>query len=379
MLLPLLLETFPAFATSLPRLTAILAAENRLMGASMDLKRRIAGVAAVAAIALGAGHLVQNLSAGKTPAARPSAQLQEKPKAVQTVAAGPEVTAPAPAPAPDPALATVTPSAPAPLPAPAPAPLLTEAPAAEAPPTPALPGAPALAEAPVAAPVAVPDCSVTLDLVPETHAMIGVTLLAACHENERVILQHAGLAVTAMTTASGALFTGLPGLESDATVTAIFVDGTRVEAQVALPELAALRRFGVQWQGDDAFQLHAFEAGAAYGQPGDLSAANPRTPSDGLKPGQGFITLLGDPAAPAPLMAEIYTFPADPAAKADVVVEAGVNKATCGREILGETLASLGGKATVTELTVAMPECDAVGDYLVLKNLAPQMNIAAAN
>lgn len=324
----------------------------------MDLKRRIAGVAAVAAIALGAGHLVQSRSAGKAPAERPAAQLREKPKAVQTVAAGPEATAPAPAPTPDPALAAITPAVPVAPPAPAP-----------------VETAPVLAEVPAA----LPDCTATLDLVPEPRAMIGVTLLARCHENERVILQHAGLAVTAMTTASGALFTGLPGLETEAKVTAVFVDGSRVEAQVSLPDLAALRRFGVQWQGDDAFQLHAFEGGAAYGQPGDLSAANPRTPSEALKAGQGYITLLGDPAAPAPLLAEIYTFPADPAAKADVVVEAGVSKATCGREILGETLASLGGKATVTELTLAMPECDAVGDYLVLKNLAPQMNIAAAN
>lgn len=342
------------------------------MGAIMDLKRRIAGVVAVAAIAMGAGHLVQNLSAGKTPAQRPSAQLQEKPKAVQTVAAGPEATAPAPVAAPDPALATVAPSAPAPVPVPAPK--LAEVPAAEAPP-PAIAPAPVLAEAPPA----LPDCTATLDLVPEPHAMIGVTLLARCHENERVILQHAGLAVTAMTTASGALFTGLPGLEAEAKVTAVFLDGTRVEAQVALPDLPALRRFGVQWQGEDAFQLHAFEGGAAYGQPGDLSASNPRFPTDGLKTSQGYITLLGDPASPSPLLAEVYTFPADPGAKADVVVEAGVSEATCGREILGETLASLGGKATVTELTVAMPECDAVGDYLVLKNLAPQMNIAAAN
>lgn len=371
MVLPAPLETFPAFAMPPPPFTAKLGLSNRLMGASMDLKRRIAGVAAVAAIALGAGHLVQNLSAGKAPAPRPSAQLQEKPKAVQTVAAGPEATAPAPAAPASPALATITPSAPVqpPAPAPAPAPVLTEAP------PPAIAPAPKLAEVPAPQ----PDCTASLDLVPEPRAMIGVTLLARCHENERVILQHAGLAVTAMTTASGALFTGLPGLEAEARVTAVFIDGTRVEAQVTLPDLSELRRFGVQWQGEDAFQLHAFEGGAGYGQPGDLSAANPRTPTEALKASQGYITLLGDPTAPAPLLAEIYTFPADPAAKADVVVEAGVNKATCGREILGETLASLGGKATVTDLTVAMPECDAVGDYLVLKNLAPQMNIAAAN
>ena len=132
----------------------------------MDLKRRIAGVVAVAAIALGAGHLAQSLSAGKAPAQRPSAQLQEKPKAVQTVAAGPEATAPAPVAAPKPALATVAPSGPVP----APAPKLAEVPAAEAPP-PAIPPAPVLAEAPPA----LPDCTATLDLVPEPHAMIGVT------------------------------------------------------------------------------------------------------------------------------------------------------------------------------------------------------------
>ena len=150
-------------------------------------------------------------------------------------------------------------------------------------------------------------------------------------------------------------------------------------AWVSLPDLAALRRFGVQWQGDDAFQLHAFEGGAAYGQPGDLSAANPRTPSEALKAGQGYITLLGDPAAPAPLLAEIYTFPADPAVKPDVVVEAAVTDLTCGRELIGETLASFGGSVYVTDLTLAMPDCDAVGDYLVLKNLVPDLNMAAAN
>lgn len=319
----------------------------------MELKRRIAGVAAVMAIALGAGHLVQNMSAGKGERPRPTAQLQQKPQAVETVAAGPEEIAPvAPVAAEMPKVPLV---AIAPPVAPTPAPVLAET-----------------------APVE-PACPVTMDLVAEPSAMIGVTLLAPCQEGQRVILQHAGLAVTAMTTASGALFTGLPALEADATVTAIFTDGARVEASISLPELAAMRRFGVQWQGEDAFQLHAFEQGAGYGQPGDISAVNTRAPSDVLPATQGFVTLLGDPTAPSPLLAEVYTFPVDPATKAEVVVEAGVTKATCGREILGETLASTGGQVRVMELTVAMPECDAVGDYLVLKNLAPQMNIAAAD
>ena len=56
-----------------------------------------------------------------------------------------------------------------------------------------------------------------------------------------------------------------------------------------------------------------------------------------------------------------------------------MTESTCGRELLGETLSSVAGKVQVTDLTVAMPECDAVGDYLVLKNLVPDLNIASAN
>mgnify|MGYP006147623581 CR=1 FL=1 len=59
------------------------------------------------------------------------------------------------------------------------------------------------------------------------------------------------------------------------------------------------------------------------------------------------------------------------------VVEAAVTEATCGRELLGETLTSRGGAVEVAELTLAMPDCAAAGDILVLKNLVPEMTLAA--
>lgn len=336
----------------------------------MEWKRKAARVIAVLAIALGAGHLAQTLAArhATTAKAPASAALKERPKAIQQVAAGPEAVSPAPvAPAPVvempkiPLVMLAPPAFPAPLPAPA-----EPAAAADA------------AAEPAAQPVA-EACPVTLDLVNEPAAMIGLTLIAPCHAGERVVLQHAGLTVTAMTTATGALITGLPALETAAGVTVVFADGSRAESQLDVPELAGLRRFGIQWQGEDSFDLHAFEAGAAYDAPGDVSAANPRAPSSLLPASQGFMTLLGDPAAPSPLLAAIYTWPADPAVRADAVVEAAVTDATCGREMLGQTLSSAGGAVTVQDLSVSMPECDAAGGYLVLKNLAPEMNIAAAN
>jgi hypothetical protein len=186
------------------------------------------------------------------------------------------------------------------------------------------------------------------------------------------VLRHAGLEVTATTTANGSLFMALPAMEALSTVEATFADGKAVSAATAVPELAGLRRFGVQWQGDDAFQVFGYEAGST------ISASAPGIASTGgIGAAGGFLTRLGDDASDVPLRAEIYTFPAT--GPSDVVIEAAVTPATCGREIAGKTLASVAGTVIVTDLTLAMPECDAVGDFLVLNNLAPDMTLAAAN
>ena len=158
----------------------------------------------------------------------------------------------------------------------------------------------------------------------------------------------------------------------------LFSNGDAYDATIAMPEVADLRRFAVQWQADDAFQLHAFENGASYSDTGHVSGADPHRPAAGAPAKGGFLTLLGDSTSENPMLAEVYTFPADAQINAEVVIEAAVTDTTCGRELLAETLSSTGGGVLVTDLTVAMPECDAVGDYLVLKNLVPDLNIASA-
>lgn len=366
----------------------------------MDIKRRAARGIAVLAVALAAGHLVQNMSAAPAPKPVASAELAKKPVKVETVAAGPE-TAPAAvdqvAPTAPPAPATLSVAAPpvasaAASDAPVTEPTTTIAALGPTDPVVTPPDAPAQTKSALAEPVAddlspaepakaVPAlaCDATLDLMNEANAMIGITLLAPCHLNQRVVLRHAGLAVTGQTTSTGALFTALPAFEADATVEVSFADGTDASGKIAVPELATLRRFGVQWQADDAFQVHAFENGAAYGAPGHVSAADPHRPAAGMQATGGFLSLLGDAATENPLLAEVYTFPADPTAKPEVVVEAAVTDKTCARELLAETLSSSGGSVFVTDLTLAMPECDAVGDYLVLKNLFLDLNMASLN
>ncbi|MEO5619516.1 MAG: hypothetical protein ABIQ85_01240 [Cypionkella sp.] len=333
-----------------------------------NLKQKAAGGIAVIAVALGAGQFMQSTAKHSDAAAEQRAALAVQPENLETVVAGSETPAPARFEPEALRLPKVT------LPLTAPRIDVTPAPQLATDPAPTLP----TVEEAVEQALAQDPCAPTLDLAAEENAMIGLTLVATCHPNERVVLKHAGLALSAKTTLTGALFTDLPALEQSASVEVMFKDGSSVTANIEVPDASNLRRFGVQWQAQDAFQLHGFENGAAYGAAGDVNGANPHLPAAGLPTRDGFLNILGDSTTEAPLLAEVYTYPADPAAKPEVVIEAAVTETTCGREMLGETIASTGGKVTKADLTVAMPDCDAIGDYLVLNNLVPEMNIASS-
>jgi len=310
----------------------------------MDRKRQLTLIFAMAGVALGAGHIVQN---GIGSAAQVTGAALT-PTDVIPVSAGPEAARPAPLVVAEHAAKPVLTAA------------LTDPLAA----TPAQPKLPA--------PI-VDACPVTLDLVGEPMAMIGVVLTAPCAPDTRVVLRHAGLAITARTSITGSLFLSLPALDMNGEVTASLKGEDDITGAVAMPALADLRRFGVQWQSDDAFQLHAFENGAAFGAPGHVSAAV----LQGVAPGSGMMTLLGDATVTLPMLAEVYTYPAS--GMPEVVVEAAVTVRTCGRELLGETISSAAGIATTMELTLATPDCTAIGDILMLNNLVADPTMVAAN
>lgn len=319
-------------------------------------RRRAMVATGTLALALGAGHLVQN-GLGGAPATRAGTP------APPTLTAVIDRREPVPQ-AIVPLAATAEPALPPPraeidnptLPAPAPPPAVLAAPAM-----------------PLPQP-AEPDCTARLSLTALPGAMVGLSLTAPCDPAARVVLRHAGLAVTGRTADDGALFAVLPALVSPAGMTARLPDGTEVSATVALRDMDGLRRLAVQWMGDDAFQLHAFEGGADYGQPGHVSAADPGRPA--ADPSAGYLTLLGDARVDAPLLAEVYTFPRG--AEVLVTVEAAVTPATCGREILGETIYTDGSAPQRAELILAMPDCTAVGEFLVLPNPLPDLTLALA-
>lgn len=223
------------------------------------------------------------------------------------------------------------------------------------------------------------NCPISFDLNAGSEAMIDITLLAPCRPNERVVLRHGGLVFTASTSLTGSLFLSIPGMDANGAVGVLFADGHEAAASVTLPDMADYRRFAVQWLANDAFQVHAFENGAAYGTEGHVSAADPKRRLAGIPAKGGFLTLVGDDTVDLPMLAEVYTYPTDISAEVEITVEAQVTEATCGRDMLAELLLSEGGKSMSTDLTLATPTCDAIGDVLVLNNPLPDLKLAAAN
>ena len=225
--------------------------------------------------------------------------------------------------------------------------------------------------------VASSDCPITLDLLEDANAMIGLTLLAPCMPVSDVMVMHAGLVFSAQTMASGSLFLSLPALTQDASVAVRFLTGETAEASILLTQQSVPRRFAVQWPENDGFSLHAFEGGADFDTAGHIWAENLGSALPDQMPRSGYLTLLGDKTVQMPMFAQIYTYAPD--TDAEVIVEAPVTLNTCGLDLMGDTISSLGGIVAQDEITVAMPDCSAVGEFVQLIGLAPDRKLALAN
>ena len=281
----------------------------------MDRKRNLGMIAVTVAIALGAGQYLQS---GK---AQSAASITPIPKADPPPPLRP--AAGTPLAAHEPALIPVV-AEPDPTPPPAalpePAPLVAE----------------------------VPACPVTLDLFAGDAATLSLSLTAPCRPNQGFVLRHVGIAITFQTNSMGSFFLDLPALDARGEVSLRFADGTETSAAVPLPDITAYRRLALQWLEGDTFTLT----------------------------GDGPVTSLGEKATVLPMYAQIITLPAP---DAPLAIEAPITPTSCGREAMAVAVYSEAGRITLSDLSVALPECDDEGGFVVLNNPVPDMKLAAQN
>ncbi|MFD2738358.1 hypothetical protein ACFSUD_02130 [Sulfitobacter aestuarii] len=228
--------------------------------------------------------------------------------------------------------------------------------------------------------VATPDCAMKAEARAMQAAMVSLSLSASCLPNERISIHHNGMIFTETTSAEGSLDLEIPALARDAVFILAFGNGEGAVAQTRVDDLTDFDRVVLQWKGDTGFQIHAREFGADYGAEGHVWAEAPGEMSAAMTGESGYLVQLGNTDVSDPLMAEVYSFPAAAAApggKVDLSVETEISAQNCGMEIEAQALELSGaGQVRSRDLTLAVPDCDTIGGFLVLNNLLQDMKVA---
>jgi hypothetical protein len=225
------------------------------------------------------------------------------------------------------------------------------------------------------------DCAITMTATPIAGAMVDVMLNAPCNASERVTLHHQGLMFTEVMQPDGTLTVSVPALSEQAIFIASFASGDGAMASAEVTSLPFYDRVALQWKGEAGLQLHAREFDASYFTEGHIWAAAAGNLTAAAKGEGGFLTRLGRMTTPEALVAEVYSFPTGTAKRVgDVLlsVEAEVTATNCDSLVEAQTLELRDGTGLRThDVTLQIPACDGIGDFLVLKNLLEDLTIAA--
>ncbi len=227
--------------------------------------------------------------------------------------------------------------------------------------------------------VLIAQCETGFTAMAAPGAMVDLTLEAPCFAGQMVDIFHAGTRFTDNLDANGLLQVSLPALEEDAFFNALFADGHTESTDILMLTVSDYNRVALFWKGDAGFDLYALENGAMYGEAGHVSAETPYSPTRGVTGEGGFLAQLGQSITG--YHTAIYSYPAlltDTGPLPEISVEARIIEANCGREISATLMqATHMGTFENLPLVMAVPDCSAVGEYLVLKNLPQDRRIAA--
>lgn len=223
-------------------------------------------------------------------------------------------------------------------------------------------------------------CDIKMMANVQAAAMVEVSLNAPCMAHERFTLHHNGMMISEVLDDDGRSLIKVPALSADAVFMASFVNGKAAMTSATVNTLEYYDRAVIQWQGESGLHLHAFEFGADYDDAGHIWAKTKGDLKQAVHGQGGVMTRLGADNLPAAFVAEVYTFPtgvAQQSGNVALTVEAEITQANCGRDITAQSLEVTGaGPLSVRDLKLAVPACDAIGDFLVLKNMVNDLKIA---
>lgn len=209
---------------------------------------------------------------------------------------------------------------------------------------------------------------------------IRIALNSPCNIGEPVNFRHSGITFSEIIPDSGSLVFDIPALSRDAEVEAILQDGRNAKGFIEVPSAEDYHRVAVVWRGNSGLHIHAQEFGAELGTVGHVWVGAPGRPDLGSMAKTGYMTALGDRNVANGTQAEIYTYPVNPNGPEGVVrlsVRTEVRNTNCGSVVAAEVAQPDGfGGVVTSDLTVRVPQCDQIGQHLVLKNVLRDLMIA---
>ncbi|MEP1587380.1 MAG: hypothetical protein ABJR46_05330 [Tateyamaria sp.] len=212
-------------------------------------------------------------------------------------------------------------------------------------------------------------------------ALVNLSLNAPCAPNERLTVHHNGMIFTETTDDAGQLSFTVPALTEQAVFIMAFSNGSGAVAQIDVLDIDDFDRTVLQWRGQSGFELHAREFGAGYGDAGHVWSGGDQNIAGLITGETGLLLRLGDNLSAEPLLAEVYSFRSATSAHVglvDLSIEAEVTSTNCGLEIEAQSLEKIAnGKMKTHDLTLAVPDCDTIGTFLVLNNLVEDLKVAS--
>lgn len=225
------------------------------------------------------------------------------------------------------------------------------------------------------------DCSPSMEGLAGSGAMVKVVVNAPCHADTAFVTHHQGMMFSAMTNDAGMATFTVPALAEVSVIITAFANGDGAVATTVVPDFADYDRAVLQWQGDEAVMLSAYEGAAEFGDSGHIYNQNPGDMARLDQAEGGYLMQLGDASVEGALMAEVYTFPTGATNTMETVMlvaEAEITNDNCGQELNAQSIqVSPSGETAALDLVMTMPDCEAVGDVLILQNMFEDLTLAS--
>lgn len=216
----------------------------------------------------------------------------------------------------------------------------------------------------------VDDCAASMTTVSQEGAMVQLSVLAPCDAGSAITFHHAGIMFGQRLDDRGQLDVVVPAMTRDAIFLAETASGQALMASAFVSDIEEFERVAVQTV-DRGVGLHAFEYGAAFGGEGHIWSE--------ATVGAGQLLQLGDETLPSMPLLQVYSH-AVPNLRSDgeiaLFLEAEVRHTTCDRPLEVHILSARNGGLRARELSLEMPACDAVGDFLVLNNPVESLKLS---